>query len=149
MTAYYSCGNSQNDGEHGNGTTQGAFFMRFPTKAEVGGGAPAPSLLVTYLGKGTVEASASLYDIDGTSLTNTEQFRILAFDGNRNEIGRVLTPLGNEDSCNGHSANNYDALPWYGPGSPGAQPPSPPPVPRAVSSKIEVFETFCFDIVIT
>ena len=81
-------------------------------------GAGQPSLLIEYLNSGTVRASGGLYDIDGAK-GKSEQFTVIAYDGNHVELDRVDTPLGYEPggggpAClpNGPASNNYDSHQW-------------------------------------
>ena len=72
-----------------------------------------PSLLVTYLGAGTDEASGSLYDIDG-SAGAAERFKVRAFDADKYLLLELVSPEGTARDCvpNGPASNGYDAQPW-------------------------------------
>lgn len=78
----------------------GFFFLRHPLPFSL-----PPSFVIDYNTSQTITGlSGEIWDIDGSSLSNTEQWLVEVLDGSSNVLATQLSPLG--------SSTAMDSLPW-------------------------------------
>jgi hypothetical protein len=82
----------------------GNYFLRLGTVGLET--APAPILIIAY-DTPVSAASAEIWDIDGTSASNTEQWKVTAHNDVNDVIATIISPLGSTDGV-----SSLDGEPW-------------------------------------
>eukprot|EP01134_Creolimax_fragrantissima_P007188 CFRG7188T1 len=104
---YSKCATEKYDMDRAN--TLGTYFLRLGgLGATSGTEAHVPSLLITYEGATSTEATGMIYDIDGGA-DREEEFLVSAFNNNKQLIASDLSPRGVTNDC---ELNPYESNPW-------------------------------------
>jgi hypothetical protein len=85
----------------------GNYFLRGNTLSQTLEASTQPFFSIVYLRRITGPISGQIWDIDGTSGSNSEQWRVDARNINGGLLGSALSPLGTANN-----AGSLDGLPW-------------------------------------
>jgi hypothetical protein len=102
----YGTGNEDTGRSQALNDQLGLYFLRSPTVVSNTGDV---GLRVDYANTtGMRYAAGEIWDIDGTSATETEQWKVDAFDSSHVLLDSVTSPLGNNENA----MNSLDSRPW-------------------------------------